>query len=74
MPKIELTSLQMFAMKIKGFIYVSHRTSPDWNGSVPFYAFDCPVHGIVENHPQVNKSHLECPKCGHKVKVKRGGD
>ena len=74
MSKIELTRMQKFAMRLKGYVYVGHRTKPDWNGSIPFYAFECPVHGIVENSPQRHKSHLECPECNHKVKIKKGGD
>lgn len=74
MSKVELTRMQRFALRLKGYVYVGHRTRPGWNGSIPFYAFECPVHGIVENYPHGFKSRMECPECGHKVKIKKGGD
>jgi len=33
-------------------------------GYLPFYAFVCPEHGLVEDYPSGYTGRLKCPKCG----------
>ncbi|GAG10014.1 unnamed protein product [marine sediment metagenome] len=54
---------QRFKLWASGQVYVGHRTRPGWSGSLPFYAFQCPVHGIVENYPHGYSRRLDCPLC-----------
>jgi len=54
---------QQAKMLLTGCVYVGHRTRPGWRGSLPFYRFKCPVHGIVENYPAGYERRLECPLC-----------
>ena len=54
---------QRIQIIIRGAAYLGHRTRPGWKGSLPFYAFRCPVHGIVENYTQGYSKILECPIC-----------
>ena len=50
-------------MSLAGQVYVEHRTMPGWEGSLPFYAFKCPDHGIVVDYPHGYDQRLDCPKC-----------
>ena len=43
--------------------YIGHKIRPGWRGSLPFYRFFCPKHGVVENYPQGYAEVLRCPKC-----------
>jgi len=54
---------QKTLIKLFGHVYVGHRTYPGWKGSMPFYAFKCPKHGIVEDYPRGFDEKLRCPKC-----------
>jgi len=60
---INLTLIQKFKLKINGQVYIEHRTRPRWKGSLPFYAFKCPVHGIVIDYAHGVDDFLSCPKC-----------
>ena len=50
-------------LRLNGHVYIGHKTREGWRGSLPFYAFHCPVHGLVENYPHGYKKRLECPRC-----------
>uniref|UniRef100_A0A6M3M551 Uncharacterized protein n=1 Tax=viral metagenome TaxID=1070528 RepID=A0A6M3M551_9ZZZZ len=41
---------QRFNLWIRGYVYVEHRRHPGWSGSIPFYMFRCPIHGLVEDY------------------------
>lgn len=60
---LKLTLIQKIKMKINGQIYLEHRTRPGWKRSLPFYAFKCPVHGIVIDYAHGLEDYLACPKC-----------
>lgn len=60
---ISLSLLQRLQLKLAGYVYVDHRKRPDWRGSLPFYAFKCEKHGVVEDYPHGFKSRLNCPIC-----------
>ena len=49
--------------RLRGYIYLEDRTEPDWEDSLPFYLFKCPIHGYVESYPHGYKKKLVCPKC-----------
>jgi len=55
--------LQRLKMLLSGYTYVGHRTEEGWKGPLPFYQFECPVHGLVENYPSGYEQRLECPLC-----------
>ena len=60
---IRLNLLQRIKLMITGAVPTSRRSRPGWTGSLQFYAFKCPVHGLVENYPQGYEKALRCPYC-----------
>lgn len=58
-----LTWAQKFSLMIGAPTYLGHRTRTGWRSSLPFYAFKCPIHGIVEDYPHGYNNRLDCPKC-----------
>lgn len=65
--RIELTKAQHLRLKLFGHAYVGHRTRPGWRGALPFYAFNCPEHGIVVDYAHGFKRRLACPICSEEV-------
>jgi hypothetical protein len=41
---------------------------PDWKKALPFYAFRCEKHGVVENYLHGYGRYLGCPKCEEEKK------
>ena len=60
---ITLGLYKRVVLSLAGQVYVEHRTMPGWSGALPFYAFRCPVHGIVVDYPHGYDQRLDCPKC-----------
>jgi len=58
-----LNLLQRLELFLTGRAYVGHRRLPGWKGPLPFFAFKCPVHGIVEDYPHGWGTSLNCPRC-----------
>jgi len=46
-----LSLWQRLKMQLSGYVYVGDRQRPGWTGSLPFYAFKCEKHGIVQDYP-----------------------
>ena len=44
-------------------VYLGHYKRDGWKGELPFYLFECPIHGLVYNYPQGYNQRLECPIC-----------
>jgi len=61
---VELTFVQKIVLKFIGRVFIGYRCLSGWRGSLPFYAFKCPEHGLVEDYPSGYTGRLECPKCG----------
>jgi len=66
---LELSFVQCLRLRLFGSVPVGLRTRPGWGGSLMFYAFRCPEHGLVENYPYGYGERLECPKCLKDEKV-----
>jgi len=80
--EVELTRTQRLKLALFGKVYLEERTRPTWSGYLPFYAFHCPKHGIVEDYPhgyynpfkggipvkfkEVTSS-LSCPLCAEEL-------
>jgi len=65
--------LQRLKLQLSGYVYVGDRQRNGWRGALPHYAFQCPVHGLVESYPHGYDGRLECPMCvGEKATVKVG--
>ena len=60
---VELTLVQKIILKLFGIVFTENRMKPGWRGPLPFYAFKCPVHGLVENYPHGYNERLKCPLC-----------
>ncbi len=60
---VRLSPVQRIKLLIMGAVPTSRRSRPGWSGSLQFYAFRCPVHGLVENYPQGYEGVLRCPYC-----------
>ena len=54
---------QRLRFQFSGYVYVGDRQHEGWTDTLPFYAFKCPVHGMVENYPHGFEQKLECPQC-----------
>ncbi len=66
----ELSLLQRLRIAILGVSQTQLRTRPGWHGSLMFFAFKCPDHGLVENYPQGYLKVLHCPVCESNSKKK----
>ena len=42
---------------------IGKRRLPGWNGSLMFYAFMCPEHGVVIDYIHGYNDAPSCPKC-----------
>ena len=58
-----LPLLRRLQLKLIGYAYIGHRRQPGWKGPLPFYAFSCGVHGLVEDYPHGYNKRLDCPLC-----------
>lgn len=60
---LKLSLAQRIQLKVTGAAPTGRRSRPGWKGELQFYAFRCPVHGLVENYPQGYGEVLVCPEC-----------
>ena len=60
---VKLTLFQKIILKLMGEVFIEYRTRPGWRRPLPFYAFKCETHGLVEDYPHGYNERLECPKC-----------
>jgi hypothetical protein len=58
-----LTLTQRLQLIITGSTPTTTRSRPGWKHELQFYAFKCPIHGLVESYPQGHNQKLRCPKC-----------
>lgn len=63
--------MQRLKLRLLGQAYIDHRTLPGWKGPLPFYAFTCPRHGVVEDYPHGYEQRLECPMCRREEELLR---
>ena len=61
--ELSLNLVQRLKLHFLGQTYIGHRLRPGWKDSLPFYAFECQRHGVVENYPHGYGHRLECPLC-----------
>ena len=62
----EYSRWQRLRIAWSGKIPIGKRLLPHWDqekGTLMFYAFNCQIHGIVENYPMGYSRRLICPKC-----------
>ena len=72
------TAIQKAQVKVRGMVKVGKFKRVGWNSTLPFYLFECPIHGLVYDYPhgywapwkgtirvEVNGilSQLYCPLC-----------
>ena len=55
--------IERLKIQLNGYVYVGDRKKDGWKKELPFYAFRCPVHGIVTDYPHGYDKKLECPIC-----------
>ena len=67
----KLGPFKRLVLSLLGHVYVEHRTYLGWDGELPFYAFKCPIHGIVEDYPHGHNDRLDCPICRLEARVLR---
>jgi len=60
---IKLSIYQRLILHISGQVYVGHETRPGWSGSLPFYVFKCPIHGLIKDYHHGFDDRLDCPLC-----------
>jgi hypothetical protein len=59
----KLTHFENIELNITGKVFVGYYSMEGWSGKLPFYAFKCPTHGTVFNHPMGFDKRHECPQC-----------
>ena len=64
--------LQRLKLRLGLQVCLGERTQEGWSGALPFYAFKCPVHGLVENYPSGWAEILRCPLCIEAQKPRDG--
>lgn len=62
-PQIKLSLAQRIRLEILGVTPTERRKRPGWRGELQFYAFKCPIHGVVEDYPHGYQQTLRCGKC-----------
>jgi hypothetical protein len=62
-PPLHLTFTQKIRLELLGITPTEKKKLPGWKGELQFYAFKCPVHGIVEDYPHGYRQVLSCRKC-----------
>jgi hypothetical protein len=62
-PQMRLSFFQRVKLRLGGCVYVGDRMREGWRGPIPFYAFRCPRHGVVEDYEHGFSRYLCCPKC-----------
>jgi len=67
--EVKLTTIQRIRLEILGITPTEKRTHPGWRGELQFYAFKCPIHGIVEDYPHGYRQVLRCRKCQNEQNV-----
>lgn len=60
---LKLSLTQKIRLRLFGIAPTEKKTLPGWRGEIQFYAFRCPVHGIVEDYPHGYRQVLRCRKC-----------
>jgi len=61
---VKLTMFQKIILRLSGHVFIGYRSRSGWRKPLPFYAFKCDEHGLVEDYPHGYEKRLECPKCG----------
>ena len=61
--QLPLTLTQKIRLEILGITPTEKKKLPGWKGELQFYAFKCPVHGIVEDYPHGYRKVIRCRKC-----------
>ena len=62
-PEIQLSFTQKIRIKILGITPTMKKKLPGWRGELQFYAFKCPIHGIIEDYPHGYRQILRCRRC-----------
>ena len=62
MPK-KYSLIQKLRIKVFGSVPVESKIIAKEYDPVMFYAFECPIHGIVEDYPRGKGKRLICLKC-----------
>jgi len=60
---IKLNLFQKIILKLSKHVFTEYRMKPGSKAPIPFYAFKCAEHGLVENYPNEYEGRLDCPKC-----------
>ncbi len=68
---VKLTLIQKIILKLNGRVYTEHKMRHGWRAPIPFYAFRCDKHGLVEDYPHGYEGRLDCPKCVQSINSAR---
>ena len=66
---MRISLINQIKIKLMGKAYLYNDVQKGWEKSLPFYAFECPSHGIVVNYPHGFKKKLVCPKCLQELSI-----
>jgi hypothetical protein len=60
---LNLSIVQRTRLKLFGITPTTKKKLVGWQGELQFYAFKCPIHGIVEDYAHGYGQTLRCRKC-----------
>lgn len=67
----DLSMPKRIKLRLFGQAYIGHRVRAEWKGTLPFYAFRCHIHGLVEDYPHGYSDRLDCPRCQREERLLR---
>jgi len=64
---ISLSIRQKLILLVRGHVFLGYERRPGWKGSLPLYAFRCPLHGIQTDYTHGFHKRLDCPLCSYSI-------
>ena len=58
-----ISIINRLRIQLRGHINRGVKEHPETKAKIEYFAFKCPIHGIVEDYPHGHARILECPKC-----------
>jgi len=64
-----LSRWERLKIRLGGNVSIGFYIKTGWKAPIEFYAFWCPVHGIVADYPHGYNERLTCPKCSKNMRA-----
>ena len=61
--------LNRLKLRLQGYLYLGEEEGESWDEALPYYLFECPIHGMVKSYPKGYDRRLECPLCSEEIRL-----